>query len=142
MYLDEHILYAANFTRTGTGLDQWRFLVFTNKRYFKTYHLTQVSEGVWYKKSGISLFRKSSELNRQWIFPPKILPPMAVKEQRVDEFSLSDIKGIVKNNYTASHHGLDIELVELRFDFYNRYKVGYKVFEAKDGEYIAKLIQS
>ena len=86
MYLDEKILYAANFTRTGTGMDQWGFLIFTNKRYFKIYHLTQVSEDVWYKKVGIGLFRKSSEHNRRWIFPPKTLPPMVFKEQRVDEF--------------------------------------------------------
>lgn len=145
MFTDEIVRYTANFTRTGTGIDRWGFMIFTSRRYFEIYYLTKICDGVWYRKSGMNPFRKPSEQNRRWICPPDkydVLPPQSVKEQQIDAFNISDITGVVRTRYSISYKESEFDLVELKIDFRNRFKTGYYVFRAIDGERIAMLIQS
>ncbi len=141
LFINETIRYAAPFTRTGTGLDRWGFLAFTSQRYFEAYYLTVVTRGIWYKKSGFAINRRSSQQNRRWILPPERLPPMSKREQLIDDYAYTTIKGVGTNSFSVLDGGVTLELTELRLEFFDRYNTGYMVLESAHGVHIAHLFQ-
>jgi len=145
VYSSEQILYAADFTdNMRSKVRGWGFMIFTDQRYLKVSRLDS--------NSGVSYYRTGSTWDkivgnriddRRWVDPYRAYKKSYLANLKLPDFldcKYSGIKGVIRNDYSAQDKSEQVRLVELRFEFYNRYGDIYKTFRDLDGIFICDLL--
>ncbi len=148
IYSGERIFYAADFTGNyNIGSVDFGFMIFTDRRYLKVYLLTDAIGGISYFKSGSNwntvLGQKVD--NRRWMDPYGVRKEsywakLKLADYKFSDFAYSEIKGVIKNDYSVQYKSEHISLVELRLEFYGRSGDIYKTFKHRDGAFIHDLL--